>query len=213
MVASRGGYRMARGRHYAKLSLSNAARLSFSDLCILLFMFLSLCRLCVCVFLCSHWSLVDVPLIFFCPADHVPDWQPRVLLGMVEARSVNVKKTTTQQHAHGFWAPPQTFCCFFELGDGANKGVQKGCSTHYPILSTNPQGRPPVVLEIYILPHFVHRSTPLCSRPRNIVAPQRTIRKWFRRLAFWILRTRAQDPCSCCCRPTPRHQDGKILLR
>ena len=97
MVASRGRYRMARGRHHAKLSLSNAARLSFSDLCILLFMFLSLCRLCVCVFLCSHWSLVDVPLIFFCPADHVPDWQPRVLLGMVEARSVNVKKTTTTQ--------------------------------------------------------------------------------------------------------------------
>ena len=52
--------------------------------------------LCVCVFLfCSHWSLVDVPLIFFCPADHVPDWQPRILLGMVETRSVNVKKTTT----------------------------------------------------------------------------------------------------------------------
>ena len=86
---------MARGRHYAKLSLSNATRLSFSDLCILLFLSLSLCRLCVCAFLCSHWSLVDVPLIFFCPADHVPDWQPRVLLGMVEARSVNVKKTTT----------------------------------------------------------------------------------------------------------------------
>ena len=92
---------MARGRHYAKLSLSNAARLSFSDLCILLFMFLSLCRLCVCVFLCSHWSLVDVPLIFFCPADHVPDWQPRVLLGMVEARSVNVKKTTTTNQRIG----------------------------------------------------------------------------------------------------------------
>ena len=51
---------------------------------------------CVFVFFfCSHWRLVDVPLIFFCPADHVPDWQPRVLLGMVEARSVNVKKTTT----------------------------------------------------------------------------------------------------------------------
>ena len=43
---------MARGWHYAKLSLSNASRLSFSDLCILLFLFLSLCRfLCVCVFL------------------------------------------------------------------------------------------------------------------------------------------------------------------
>ena len=107
MVASRGWYQMARGRHYAKFSLSNAARLSFSDLCILLFMFLSLCRLCVCVFLCSHLSLVDVPLIFFCPADHVPDWQPRVLLGMVEARSVNVKKTTTisiaQLRASGCW--------------------------------------------------------------------------------------------------------------
>ena len=35
MVASRGRYRMARGWHHAKLSLSNAARLSFSDLCIL----------------------------------------------------------------------------------------------------------------------------------------------------------------------------------
>ena len=96
MVASRGGYRMARGWHYAKLSLSNAPRLSFSGLCILLFLFLSLCRFCVFLFFfCSHWSLVDVPLIFFCPADHVPDWQPRILLGMVEARSVNVKKTTT----------------------------------------------------------------------------------------------------------------------
>ena len=102
---------MARGRHYAKLSLSNAPRLSFSDLCILLFMFLSLCRLCVCVFLCSHWSLVDVPLIFFCPADHVPDWQPRVLLGMVEARSVNVKKTTTLPVGDGRGMLPDFFFC------------------------------------------------------------------------------------------------------
>ena len=88
---------MARGWHYAKLSLSYAPRLSFSDLCILLFLFLSLCRFfCVFVFFfCSHWSLVDVPLIFFCPADHVPDWQPRVLLGIVEAQPVNVKETTT----------------------------------------------------------------------------------------------------------------------
>ena len=60
-----------------------------------LFLFLFLCRFCLLVFFsCSHWSFVDVPLIFFCPADHVPDWQPRILLGMVEARSVNAK----QQH-------------------------------------------------------------------------------------------------------------------
>ena len=31
-----------------------------------------------------------------------------------------------------------------------------------------------------------------------VCAPPRTIRKWLRRLAFWILRTWAQDPCSCC---------------
>ena len=43
---------MARGWHYAKLSLSNDPRLSFPGTCILLFLFLSLCRfLCVCVFL------------------------------------------------------------------------------------------------------------------------------------------------------------------
>ena len=34
-----------------------------------------------------------------------------------------------------------------------------------------------------------------------VCAPPRTIRKWLRSLAFWIQRTRAQDPCSCCCRP------------
>ena len=31
-----------------------------------------------------------------------------------------------------------------------------------------------------------------------VCAPPWTIRKWLRRLAFWILRTSAQDPCSCC---------------
>ena len=45
-------------------------------------------------FLFLIWSFVDVPLIVFCPGDHVPDWQPPILLGTVEARSVNVKKTT-----------------------------------------------------------------------------------------------------------------------
>ena len=73
---------MARGWHYAKLSLSNAPRLSFSGMCILLFRSFLFVVFCVFVFFfCSHWSLVDVPLIFFCPADHVPDWQPRILLG------------------------------------------------------------------------------------------------------------------------------------
>ena len=43
---------MARGWHYAKLFLSNAPRLFFPGMCILLFLFLFLCRfLFVCVFL------------------------------------------------------------------------------------------------------------------------------------------------------------------
>ena len=71
--------------------------------------FLFVVFLCVCVFLFSHWSFVDVPLIFFCPADHVPDWQPRILLGMVEARSVNVKKTTTEPNLWGLRKNPPTY--------------------------------------------------------------------------------------------------------
>ena len=59
------------------------------------------------------------------------------------------------------------------------------------------------------IPSFDHSST-LKRRPQTSVtaanlvwvcAPPRTIRKWLRPLAFWILRTRAQDPCNCCCRP------------
>ena len=98
MVASRGGYRMARGWHYAKLSLSNAPPLSFSGLCILLFIFPSLCRfLCVCVFLLLSLELGR------CSSDLFLSSRPRTGLattyitgyqGMVEARSVNVKKKT-----------------------------------------------------------------------------------------------------------------------
>ena len=96
---------MARGCtcwHFTKLSLSSAL-LSFSGMCILL-LFLSFAVFCFVfvVFFCSHWSLVDVPLIFFCLADHVPDWQPRILLSMAEARSVNVKKTT-KEGLGAFW--------------------------------------------------------------------------------------------------------------
>ena len=64
MVASRGGYRMARGWHYAKLH-----RLSFSGLCILLFLFLSLCRfLCVCVFLLLSLELGRCSSDLFLPS-------------------------------------------------------------------------------------------------------------------------------------------------
>ena len=46
----------------------------------------------------TRWSYVDVPLVFSFPADHVvPGRQPRILLGMVEARSINNVKNI---HAH-----------------------------------------------------------------------------------------------------------------
>ena len=68
---------MARGWHYTKC-------LSFLFFCLLFF--------------CSRWRFVDALPIFSCPADRVlPDWQPRIVsLGMVEARSVNAKKTTLE---------------------------------------------------------------------------------------------------------------------
>ena len=50
------------------------------------------------MFLSSHWSfVVDVPPIFSCPADYdVQDWQPRIILCIVEVLSV-IKK---QWRAH-----------------------------------------------------------------------------------------------------------------
>ena len=73
---------MARGCHYTKLSLWSALLLSFSGMRILLLiLFFVVFVLFRCILFCSRWSFVDVPLIFFCPADHVPDWQPRILLG------------------------------------------------------------------------------------------------------------------------------------
>ena len=102
MVVGRGGGCAARRSLFVLFSLVIVILLILSILSILLYFCYSCSFLfavfCVFVFFfCSHWSLVDVPLIFFCPADHVPEWQPRVLLGMVEARSVNVKKTTTTE--------------------------------------------------------------------------------------------------------------------
>ena len=55
------------------------------------------------VFFCARWSFVDVPLIFFCPPDHVPDWQPRILLGMVEARSVKCEENNNSKYMFFLW--------------------------------------------------------------------------------------------------------------
>ena len=49
------------------------------------------------LFQCSRWSFVDVPLILSRLANHVPDRQPRILLGMVEALSVDVDAKYTDE--------------------------------------------------------------------------------------------------------------------
>ena len=67
-------------------SLSSAL-LSVSGMCFVL-LFLSFCSFCfvfVFVFMLLL-ELVDVCLIFSCPADHVPAWQPPILLGMARTR-------------------------------------------------------------------------------------------------------------------------------
>ena len=82
---------LAAGTIYQTLSMFLAYVFRYYSFLFVVFVLFS-----VVFFSCSRWSVVNVPLIFFCPEDHVPDWQPRIiLLGMVEARSVNVKKTIT----------------------------------------------------------------------------------------------------------------------
>ena len=75
---------------------------SFCFYCFVLFCFV-LFRFVVffLMFLCSGWSFVGVPLVFPFPANHVlPDWQPRIILGMIETRSVSVENTRTQHTLH-----------------------------------------------------------------------------------------------------------------
>ena len=91
-------------------------------------------------FFCPHyWSLVDVPLmISFCPADHAPDWQPRIVLGMVEARSVNVKKKTTTYIIPG--RNPPLYCTLLTLiamqGHQTRQKQKVNVTTGYTLVKT-----------------------------------------------------------------------------
>ena len=66
---------MADGWRYTKLSLLSAFLLYFSDLCCCSFFFVVFVLFLIFVSMLSS-DLVDVLLIFLCPADYVPDWQP-----------------------------------------------------------------------------------------------------------------------------------------
>ena len=122
VVSIRRGHRIARGWRYTKPSLASTSfcvarvlyvlyvthpyeftgplRVAASYLSFLIFAFLlSFYRFCpvfmsmLLLKLCTY-----IPLIFFRPPDHVPDWQLRIVLGMAEARSVNVYATHTHTH-------------------------------------------------------------------------------------------------------------------
>ena len=96
------------------LSTECPSSIFFWHVCFVILVPFFICRFCFCLFVfffCCRWSFVDVPLIFFCSADHVLlDWQPRmyifrILLGKVEARSVDdVKKTTKTRSSEGLGA-------------------------------------------------------------------------------------------------------------
>ena len=95
---------MARGWHYAKLSLSNALLLSFSGMCILL-LFLSFCRFC---FVFVVFSLLSLELCrcFLCSfsvqhtmyriVNHVYYWvwlfKEKILIHTFSVLSLQLKK-------------------------------------------------------------------------------------------------------------------------
>ena len=78
---------MARGWHYTKVSLSSALLLFFfwHDVhCVVVPFFLSVfCFVFVLFLFCFH------ALIFSSPVDHVPDWQPGILLDIIEAHNAH----------------------------------------------------------------------------------------------------------------------------
>ena len=42
-------------------------------------------------------TVLTCTLTFLCPEDHETDWKPRILLGMVEARSVSIRRSRRVQ--------------------------------------------------------------------------------------------------------------------
>ena len=90
---------MARCWRYTKLEFPSLIFFWHVLCVILLFLSFSLCFVFVVILSLEPFFAVDVPLIFFCPADYVNDCQPRILLVKVEARLVNVKNT------HAYFQP------------------------------------------------------------------------------------------------------------
>ena len=82
---------------YQNLSIECPSSISFWHvLCVVVPFFLSFFVLfCFCFVVMLSLELCRCSSdIFLSSRPRTPDWQPRILLGMVEARSINVKNTT-----------------------------------------------------------------------------------------------------------------------
>ena len=82
--------------------------------------------------------IVNVPLLFSCTADHVvPNWQPRVFLGMVRTRSVYVKKPNTHTHSAGIFNMPHFIPIIVGVGKrGAYLLVYRDVPRQHPLGTT-----------------------------------------------------------------------------
>ena len=100
--------------------------------CVIYIYIIYICRFCltfVVFVLCSRWSLADIPLILSRPAEQVlSDWQPRTLLCIVEARSMNVQNTNTHTNTRRdakMRNKPQNSCTRYVGNGGDLNGNRK----------------------------------------------------------------------------------------
>ena len=104
---------MARGWHCAKLSLSNARRLSFSGMYVYFANLVpfSLSFLSVYVFLLLSLELGRCSSDLFLFSRPRTGWQPRIVLDMVEARSVvvHINRSGLNHIQYYTWLPSGTW--------------------------------------------------------------------------------------------------------
>ena len=81
------------------------------------FSFLLSFQPCFCFYDCSHWSfvLINAPLRFSCPVNHVPDWQPRVyfkgLLSIHHTHPPYHIRVNSCQNVYWAWLTPDRSVC------------------------------------------------------------------------------------------------------
>ena len=76
-----------------------------------------------------RWIFVDVPMMFSRPADHEPDWQPSIILGMVGTNGLSMLYRGTCLNAMKRYCicslliPPKRFDIFPPITGGCSEGL------------------------------------------------------------------------------------------